>query len=182
MRVIAGRFRSRTLLSADTTDIRPVTDRVKETIFNILENRIPFDGSTVLDLFAGTGALGIEALSRGASHVTFVDVSAPALNILIDNIAMLGCESQCSVIKADAMKFIEKASGPFDIIFADPPYAFKQTGDIPERIFSRKLLKKKGFLIIEHSTATDFPESTHYRCSQRKQFGQTRVSFFTHHA
>jgi len=180
MRVIAGQYRGRKLLPARATDIRPVTDRVKESIFNILQARLPLEAIFVLDLFAGTGALGIEALSRGAAHATFVDSSAQSLKILATNIAALGCESRCSVIKADAMRFVEKTHERFDLIFADPPYAYPLTAEMPRRIFSRELLKNKGFLIIEHSAATEFPESPLYRQLMRKGFGQTKVSFFSH--
>lgn len=180
MRVIAGLFRGRKLLPARATDIRPVTDRVKESIFNILQARLPLEAISVLDLFAGTGALGIEALSRGAAHATFVDRSAQSLKMLRFNIVALGCEARCLVIKADAMRFIEKTQDQFDLIFADPPYAYKLTAGIPHKIFSRELLKKKGFLIIEHSAATEFPDSPLCRRLVRKKFGQTNVSFFSH--
>lgn len=183
MRVIAGQFRGRKLVppgGTRSTNIRPATDRVKETIFNILQNKLSFDSIHVLDLFAGTGSLGIEAISRSADHATFVDASEQSLRILRSNLSLLKCEHQCTVIKADAMKFVEKTDEQFDLIFADPPYAFNHTADIPKKVFARELLKKKGFLIIEHTKAADFPESTSYRLFLRKEFGQTIVSFFTH--
>lgn len=180
MRVIAGQFRGRKLVSVRTGHIRPAADRVKETIFNVVQNKISLDGIDVLDLFAGTGSLGIEAISRGAGHATFVDSSDQSLRILRSNVALLKCEGQSTVVKADAMESIENIDGEFDLIFADPPYVFENTGEIPKRVFSKELLKKKGFLIIEHTDATDFPESTLYRLVLRKEFGQTIVSFFSH--
>ena len=179
MRVIAGQFRGRKLVSARDSDIRPATDRVKETIFNILQNKLSLGSALVLDLFAGTGSLGIEAISRGAAHADFVDTTEKSLRLLRDNIAHLRCESLCTVIKADAMRFIETTEKQFDLIFADPPYAFEETTFIPERIFERNLLKKKGFVIIEYSKSTEFPESRRYQVVERKEFGQTSVSFFS---
>jgi len=179
MRVIAGKFKGRKLASAKDSDIRPATDRVKETVFNTLQNKFSFEDAAVLDVFAGTGSLGIEAMSRGAAHVDFVDSAEQALHLLRDNIARLQCESLCTVIKADAIGFIETTAKQFDLIFADPPYAFPGTASIPEKIFGRNLLKKKGLLIIEHSKSTDFPESSPYQLEARKEFGQTIVSFFS---
>jgi 16S rRNA (guanine966-N2)-methyltransferase len=182
MRVVAGQFRGRKLASAHSANIRPATDRVKEAIFNILQNKISLDGINVLDLFAGTGSLGIEAMSRGAAHGTFVDTSIQSLRILRSNISALGCEDRCTVLKTDAMRFIEQTAERFELIFADPPYAFRQTREIPNRVFSRELLKKKGFLIIEHNEAADFPESSLFRLLLIRKFGQTTVSFFSHHS
>ena len=179
MRVIAGQFKGRKLLSARNSDIRPATDSVKETIFNVLQNRILFDGIVVLDLFAGTGSLGIEAISRGAAHSYFVDTEEKSLGLVRDNIGQLRCEPVCTVVKADAMEFMETADKQFDLIFADPPYAFKDTAMIPEIIFRKNLLKKKGFLIIEHLKSTKFPDSPQYQLAVRKEFGQTEVSFFS---
>lgn len=178
MRVIAGKFRGRKFVPIDVSSIRPAADRVKGTIFNILQNKLALDGIDVLDLFAGTGSLGIEAISRGAKHVTFVDNAEQSLRVLRANIASLHCEQQCTLVYDDALGFIGKAGGQFALIFADPPYAFAHTDELPQRIFSRQLLKKEGFLIIEHTERTIFPESSLYRLVKKKQFGQTIVSFF----
>lgn len=179
MRVIAGQFRGRNLVSARGPDIRPATDRVKESIFNVLQNRLSLEGALVLDLFAGTGSLGIETISRGAAHADFVDTTEASLRLLRANIARLSCQSLCTVIEVDAMRFIETTEKRFDLIFADPPYAFEGTRFIPEKIFDRRLLEKEGFLIIEHQKSTEFPESLRYRAAVRKEFGQTLVSFFS---
>jgi len=179
MRVIAGQFRGRNLVSVKGSNIRPAADRVKETIFNILQNRLSLEGALVLDLFAGTGSLGLETISRGAAHAVFVDATETSLRLLRANIGRLRCESLCSVIDLDAMRFIETTDKRFDLIFADPPYAFESTTTIPEIIFRRNLLEKKGILIIEHSKSTEIPESPRYQTDVRKQFGRTVVSFFS---
>lgn len=175
MRVIAGQFGGRKLTPAHNVELRPATDRIKESIFNVLQNKLSLNDAEVLDLFAGTGSLGIEALSRGAKHATFVDTSEKSLQILRSNLVLLGCEPQSTVIKTDAFSFIKRSEGQFNLIFADPPYALADTPEIPSRIFSGNLLKNKGFLIIEHSKRTQMPGS-----ALQKEFGQTIVSFFTH--
>lgn len=180
MRVIAGRYGGRRLASARKVDVRPATDRVRETIFNILQNRLSLRGATVLDVFAGTGSLGIEAISRGATNAVFVDNSERALKLLRLNISQLGCDEACTVVKADALHFVERCQEQFDLIFVDPPYAYEATTQFPELIFSRHLLKKNGFLIIEHSRKTSFAESSLFRRVLSREFGQTVVSFFAH--
>jgi 16S rRNA (guanine966-N2)-methyltransferase len=180
MRVIAGKFGGRKFAPAGASHIRPAADRVKGTIFNILQNRLAMRGIHVLDLYAGTGSLGIEAISRGATSVTFVDDSQESLSIIQTNIALFKCEPQCTIVNADAMEFILNSKEQYELIFADPPYAYEQTSDIPQRVFSANLLKKEGFLIIEHQEKKSFPESTQYRLIVKKEFGQTSVSFFAY--
>lgn len=180
MRVIGGLYKGRTLKSAGKLDLRPATDRVKETIFNILQNKLQLNESAVLDLFAGTGSLGIEALSRGAAHVTFVDNSINSIQLIKDNIAMFNCIEKCDLLKTDALKYIEKAANKYDLIFADPPYAYKNISLIPEKIFINELLKQDGFLVIEHSKKTLFDDSEKYIQFLKKEFGNTIVTFFSH--
>jgi 16S rRNA (guanine(966)-N(2))-methyltransferase RsmD len=124
MRIIAGQFRSRTLQAPHGMDTRPTTDRLRETLFNVLAPRI--QGARFLDLYAGSGAVGIEALSRGASHVHFVEKAPPAIQALRANLAKLGITTNFTIDStsvASALKRIAKLSGPaFDLIFLDPPY------------------------------------------------------------
>lgn len=182
MRVVAGFLGGRRLVSARATDLRPATDRIKETIFNILQNRLPLAGTEILDLFAGTGSLGIEAISRGAAHATFVDISEKSLRVLRSNLAHLHCEEQCTVVKAEAFAFMDRNDGQFNLIFADPPYAFEETPAIPQRIVAADLLKMGGFLIIEHSRKTPMVGSPEIPLLLQKEFGQTVVSFFSTHS
>lgn len=180
MRIIAGSLKGRTLISPTSLAVRPATDRVKGSIFNMLQNRLGLGGAFVLDLFAGTGSLGFEAISRGAEKVVFVDDDDEALDLIEQNADKLGCADRCEVRKGDALNHVVMETRAYHLIFADPPYAFPELSSIPERIFSRQLLKKDGLLIIEHARRTTFPPSTAYRVAVSREFGNTTVSFFSH--
>jgi 16S rRNA (guanine966-N2)-methyltransferase len=180
VRIISGEYRGRRLEMLRDNSIRPATDRVKGSIFNMLQNRLSLVNAQVLDLFAGSGNLAFEALSRGAAHVVLVDSGRPAIEIINANVEHLDCEDRCTILQTDALQFIDHCRDTFDLIFADPPYGYEGTKDIPEFIFQRKLLKKEGFLIIEHSKHTNFQASPGYTLSVCKEYGNTRVSFFVH--
>lgn len=129
MRIIAGQYRGRALTPVGKGDagahLRPTTDRVRESLFSILAGGRfgdPFDATRVLDLFAGTGALGLEALSRGAAHVTFVDDGRRAQQLIRANIGLLGVSDRCALISRDATRLHASDNAPFDLIFLDPPY------------------------------------------------------------
>jgi 16S rRNA (guanine(966)-N(2))-methyltransferase RsmD len=181
MRVISGLYKGRILKTVSDLSVRPATDRVKQTLFDMLVNRIEFDGATVLDLFAGSGGLGIEALSRGAAHTTFVENDEDAAAFIEKNVQMLGCESETSIMETDALSFIGRCKDSFDIIFADPPYMFEETARIPELIFGASLLKRHGYLLIEHATKLKFESTELYHAGPEKKFGRTIVTFFRHH-
>ncbi len=180
MRVIAGKYKGRKLNDASKYDIRPATDRVKETIFNVLQHKLNIENVKVLDLFAGTGSLGIEALSRGAQKGTFVDLSKESISLIKANLENLNCLEVCELIKADGVKFIERCNEKFDLIFADPPYAYEMTDIIPELIFSNKILNDNGFLIIEHQRNLSFKFTDDFVKTITKEFGNTTVTFFKH--
>ncbi len=126
MRIIAGAFRGRALASVGKGDagahLRPTTDRVRESLFNVLTHQIDFEGLRVLDLFAGTGALGLEALSRGATHVTFVDDGRAAQGLIRKNIDLTRSATQTDLIRRDATRLGANPGAPCDLIFLDPPY------------------------------------------------------------
>lgn len=125
MRIVAGKYRGKALLSPPDDSIRPTSDRAREAIFNILASRIGLhlDGKRVLDLFAGTGALGLEALSRGASHVTFVDTGAEARGLIRDHIEAFGAAGVAKLLRRDATDLGPAGTlGPVDLVFLDPPY------------------------------------------------------------
>ncbi len=153
MRVISGKFKGRRLFAPEDNEVRPTTDRIKETLFNILSSKNCVGDLLVLDLFGGSGALGIEALSRGAKKVIFVDKSADSVKLIKQNL---------SHVKADAASFevycvdytfaIKKLRGKkFDLIFADPPYAAALEQDIANKVFENDILDKNGVLVLEHS-------------------------------
>lgn len=181
MRIITGKFKGRNISSIKSRAIRPATDRVKTTIFDMLQNRLSLYGTKVLDLFAGSGNLGFEAISRGASEVDFIDDDNYSLKIIEKNAIDLDCITQCHIIHDDALLFISRTKSQYDLIFADPPYAYEKTSEIPKVIFENKILKSTGLLIIEHTKQIKFDESNLYHLLVQKKFGNTRVSFFMYH-
>lgn len=178
MQIIGGRFRGRTLRTVQDLSVRPATGRVRQTIFDMLTHRMDFAGARVLDLFAGSGSLGIEALSRGAASAVFVESGRRAADLLEQNLSALGCAEMAEVVRQDAEGFIERERGAYQLLFADPPYAFPATASLPGRIFGRSLVAPEGILLIEHSTDVRFDASPAYRIGPVKQFGRTVVTFF----
>lgn len=155
--------------------IRPATDRARQTIFDILTHRIEFAGRSVLDLFSGTGSFGLEGLSRGAAHATFVESSRSSLEVLESNIRQLGCQDQCTVYQSDVFRFLKSVGRSYDLIFVDPPYGLPDLADLPRALESSRALGPGSFIIMEHPTSIPVTFSTErYRVTTR-QFGQTMV-------
>jgi 16S rRNA (guanine966-N2)-methyltransferase len=152
MRIIAGEFRSRRLKSLPGAATRPTPDRLRETLFDILQTRI--EGATFLDAYAGTGAVGLEALSRGASHVWFLERNRAALDIIRDNIAALGVERRATVVTGPAALTIARHQA--DIVFIDPPY---DQGREYTAVLEQLAEAPPSFLIVQHSVRFDLPES-----------------------
>jgi 16S rRNA (guanine966-N2)-methyltransferase len=123
VRVIAGAFGGRVLRAPAGTATRPTSDRVREAIFDVLGSQVDLDGMTVVDLFAGSGAMGIESISRGAASVVFVDEAPAAVGAIRANLATLGIEEQATVVREDAVRFVDRPHG-FDLALCDPPYDF----------------------------------------------------------
>ncbi len=155
MRVISGTAKGRRLITKPGEETRPTIDRVKEAVFSMLQNRIY--ASRVLDLFAGSGALGIEALSRGAEHAVFVEKDSAAVKIVEQNLKDTRLWDKSRLIKGDALAFLGKATESFDIIFIDPPYAAGLYGEVFSLICSGGLLAPDGIIICEHKTGTELP-------------------------
>ena len=146
IRVCSGQYKLRRL-ECPARGVRPTTDKVKEAIFSTLSADIP--GAYVLDLFAGSGNLGIEAISRGAHQVTFVDKSAVCIRVIEKNLSTLGVIEQVSFIKSDALAFIRQCSMSYDLIFMDPPYNKGLASKMAPHVYT--LLNIGGVLTIEHS-------------------------------
>jgi 16S rRNA (guanine966-N2)-methyltransferase len=180
MRVITGRFKGRQIQTVRDLSVRPATDRVKKTIFDMLATRLDLDGARVLDLFAGSGGLGFEALSRGASHATFVENDREAAGFIERNAATFGCLPETLILETDALGFVRSSREQYDLIFADPPYAFAQTAAIPQLLFERNALRPGGWLLIEHASDLRFDSTPVYRAGPEKKFGRTLVTFFRH--
>jgi len=139
-----------------------------------------FEGATVLDLFAGSGSLGIEALSRGASRVDFVEQMDEAAHCIERNLLALGCMEGSRVWRMDASQVIDRGGRVYDLIFADPPYEYPNTQEIPERVFAGNLLSFHGYLLIEHSNKLGFMTTQRYQTGPERRFGRTVVTFFSH--
>lgn len=175
MRIIAGQYRGRTLDTVRDLSVRPTTDRAKQTIFDILSHRLDFDGIDVLDLFAGSGSLGLEAVSRGARHAVFVDKSRQSLRVLESNIQTLGCSDCCAVYSADVFWFLKNTRRAFDLVFVDPPYRLERIEELPNALYESQVLKEGAFIVMEHSKESSVELSESMYESIRKPFGQTMV-------
>lgn len=154
LRVIAGEARSIPLLTLDGLDTRPTTDRVKETLFNLLQNDIY--GCDFLDLFAGSGQIGIEALSRGANSACFVEKNKKAMEIIEKNLTKTRFLNKSNLVKKDVLSALSVMSESYDIVFMDPPYALGIEGDVLNKIRENRILKEDGFVIIEADIDRDF--------------------------
>jgi 16S rRNA (guanine966-N2)-methyltransferase len=155
LRIIGGEWRGRKVRFPPDAAIRPTPDRVRETVFNWLQADVP--GSRCLDLFAGSGALGLEALSRGARQVVFVDHDRAVTRHLRETLAELRCD-RGQVIHADAVGYLAAAAAPFDIVFLDPPYAAQLLPDICRRIEQGGWLRPGGFVYLENAASAGPPE------------------------
>ncbi len=171
MRIIAGKYRGRQLAAFRGDDIRPTPDRVKESLFQILTPRLA--GARVLDLFCGSGALGIEALSRGAAFVHFNDRSRESLALCEKNLRLLGAEGEITGL--DYRTCLTRLSAPFDVIFCDPPYREAYAEEIMRIVAERGLLKD-GVLVYE-SEREELPAEGWE--SERRSYGRTKIYFMT---
>lgn len=180
MRIIAGKARGRPLLGPKSPKIRPTADRVRESIFNLLGQWM--DGWAVLDLFSGTGALALEAISRGAARAVLVDMDREAIRLCRGNASALGFDDQVEVLAMPvlrALAHLQESGARFDLVFADPPYALRAVQDIVRAVTSARLLNVGGILCIEHDKREEVPDAwdAMARTDQRR-FGDTRVSIY----
>ena len=168
MRIISGIYGGRRLSPPKNITARPTTDFAKESLFNLLNNRMDLEGIDVLDLFAGTGGIGIECVSRGAREVTAVEIAHVQQNWIISCCKQLGIRN-LSVIRGDVFKFLSACRTKYDLIFADPPYALEELAALPDLILKQEILKEDGWLVVEHGKDTDFtshPRHVETRCFQ----------------
>ena len=178
MRVIAGTAKGRTLRSPRTQDTRPITDRAKESLFSILAPRIP--GSRFLDLFAGTGSVGVEALSRGAAHATFVERAASALADIRHNLGATHLAANAEVAGTDVFAYLRGNPAPFDVIFVAPPQWRGLWTRAVQLLDQRPgWLAPDGVIVVQHdpSESTDVPLQ-HLRVSGERTYGRVRFTFF----
>jgi len=175
MRIISGTYKGLSIKAPANLPVRPTTDFCKESLFNILTNQVNFNEATVLELFAGTGSISYEFLSRGVKTVLAVDNNAKCCHFISTQFKQLNFRNaQC--FKADALKIVPRLSLTFDLIFADPPYEFAFHQKLHEQIFENNLLNPGGIFILEHGKEThaqDFPFLT-----EQRKYGQSILSFF----
>jgi 16S rRNA (guanine(966)-N(2))-methyltransferase RsmD len=174
MRIIAGKFRGHRLVAPHGTTTRPTADRVRESIFNLLTTRVILEGSRVLDLFCGSGALGLEAISRGAGATVFVDTNRQALQAASENARALGVAESCSFLKRDGLRFLKNHDSSFDLIFADPPYTLPGIDRIPT--LGTKILHRDGVLVLEHDKRCRFDDLP--ISHESRSYGRTIVTIF----
>lgn len=177
MRIITGTLKGRKIPVPPTGLLRPTSDRTKEGIFSALSSRIYFENRTVLDLFAGSGNLGFEAISRGVASVVFVDSEAEHLQHIEKLAQSFGIIDQVETVTARVEDYLDlNKELSFDIIFADPPYDYFELADLPEKILFNNMLSNDGFFVLEHDKRHDF--ASHSNCVYTKAYGRTIVSIF----
>ena len=175
MRIIRGKYGRRRFEVPKNITARPTTDFARENIFNVLENIEGFEGKSACDLFAGTGAVSFEFLSRGCSYVVAVEKAAVQAAFIKKVAEILG-DTNLHLVKGDVFKFIESCDKTFDYIFADPPYDHPRFEEIPALILNSKLVKPGTIVIIEHSKTRDFSELPGF--NQRREYGSVNFSIF----
>lgn len=173
MRIIAGKYKGRTLLEFKGYDIRPTSDRARESLFDILQLKVP--GCAFLDLFCGTGAVGIEALSRGAKKVVLNDVSRESVKIAKQNVAKLNNPEGITVTNFDAETFVKSGGEEYDVIFLDPPY--KSDAGLKTLTFIKNILKDDGIVVFESETPFD-GEADGLTVYDSRRYGRACFTFF----
>lgn len=175
MRIISGIYKGRRLTPPKNITARPTTDFAKESLFNLLQNRIDFEGVDMLDLFAGTGGIGLEFISRGARSVTAVEMAHTQQNYIISACKQLGVKN-LSLIRGDVFKYAQSCHVQYDFIYADPPYALDKLKTLPDVVFGNELLKEDGLFVLEHSKADDFSSHPHFL--EHRKYGNVNFTFF----
>lgn len=182
MRVISGEKRGLRLADIKSPFIRPTTDRIKELIFNVIGQDVK--DNFVLDIFAGSGSLGIEALSRGAAKAIFIENNIHARKVLCKNLQKTGFVDRAEILGGSAfgaLKGLASASTKFDLVLADPPYRKEYVKETIEAIDQAHLLAPDGWLVIEHHYKDEWSErAAHLKLSVRKRQGDSKVSFYRH--
>ncbi len=175
MRIISGYLKGRRLNPPLNLPVRPTTDMAREGLFNILNNRIDFEETRVLDLFAGTGAISVEFISRGAKYVTSVDESLKCIDFIKKTCTTLEIENLFA-LRADVFNFLGRSQQSFDLVFADPPYDLKQFDLIPSLVL-KSFVKPGGMFILEHSKEHNFSDNPYF--TEQRNYGKVNFSFFT---
>lgn len=175
MRIIAGTLRGRRLNPPANLPVRPTTDMARESLFNILNNYVDYEECSVLDLFAGTGAVSLEFVSRGVKDVTSIDINN-ACTEYIKSASRQMSVGNIHVVRADVFDLLKRAYKKFDIVFADPPYALQDLPNLPDIVFQSDVLTEDGIFILEHPKEYSF--DTHPHFWQHRAYGKVNFTFF----
>jgi 16S rRNA (guanine966-N2)-methyltransferase len=175
VRIISGTFRGKIIEAPNTLPVRPTTDFAKTALFNIFSNHFDLASCTVLDLYAGTGNITYEFISRGALQTVSVDINAQCVNFMRTTAEKLKATNM-SVVKADCLKYLGESTSPYNIIFADPPYDATPFEKLVQLVFERKLLKPGGWLVLEHSSKQELPIKTNWK--ETRVYGAVAFSIF----
>lgn len=177
MRIVGGAFGGRRFNPPSGIPARPTTDIAKEALFNILNNMLDTEGINALDIFAGTGNIGYELASRGATRITMVERDPASINFIKKTAKELGIEDIAVVIKSDVFRFMNQCTEQFNFIFADPPYALDALAELPVVVFRKNLLLPGGIFVLEHPPHYSFEAHPNY--TKAKNYGGTIFTFFT---
>lgn len=175
MRIITGQYKGRHFDIPRTFKARPTTDFAKENIFNVLNGYIDFDGASALDLFAGTGSISLEMLSRGCRPVVSVEGDRDHARFIAECMKKIGTADNV-LVRGDVFRFVKKCHSQFDLIFADPPYALGQLPQIPQLVLDSGILSDGGIFVFEHGKHNDF--SDHPRFVEHRSYGSVNFSLF----
>lgn len=176
MRIITGKLKGRSIPVPKSGLLRPTSDRTKEGLFSVIDARVYFDNTRVLDLFAGSGNLGFEAISRGSEFCLFVDDEPLHIRQIEKTAKNFGVDSQIGTLISEVEIFLQQKHGTFDFVFADPPYDYYKMEEMIDLIVSENWLNEDGWFILEHDKRHDF--SSHENCVFSKPYGRTIVSIF----
>lgn len=172
LRITSGYLKGRYINVPKSEVVRPTTERVRETIFNILNNKMSFEGIRVLDLYSGSGALGFECLSRGAEEINFVEKNSVIYRTLAENMKLLKVEDKCKIFKMPAIKFSSlKSNGDYDLILADPPFFKDDIYNVVGNILNNRYLRSDCFMIIERSIQTKQKDIENFKVEPFKTIG-----------
>ena len=175
MRIISGTLKGRRLNPPANLPVRPTTDMAREGLFNILNNYVDFEDCAVMDLFAGTGAMSVEFISRGVREVTAVDINNACTDYIKSEAQRLELRN-LRVVRADVFDLLKRANRKFDLVFADPPYAIEGLATLPNLVFEHQLLTEDGIFILEHPREYSFEEHPHFW--QHRNYGKVNFTFF----
>jgi 16S rRNA (guanine966-N2)-methyltransferase len=181
MRITGGAFRSRALRAPRGQATRPTSDRVREALFGILSSAGALDGVRVLDLYAGTGALALEALSRGASDATLVEAAREALDAIRANVKSLAVEDRVRVVAGDVREAVRRLRGPFDLVLADPPWTLVEEGEAPRALallVGHGALAERGLVVLEHASRSPSPTIEQLAERSTRRYGDTSLTFY----